>query len=276
MPSHSRYLQPGLQNVTWREHLATMLAGWTRSMNSFQPLGAVQAAGPRRSTQALPELRKPWAEQAVRPHVPGPSGRGTPPDSALPAGSRRGQPSGTASGEPQPRGLERIQEAARREISWPQQIRVRGGDYGAGLCPEIMTRRVHPHTDRNADLNRSPRSSFPWLSLGSHTRAPKPTLPARQREGRACGSPEATQGPFWGHSLPGLTLLGTCIQQKPPHLPCPARGTRRLPPIPSPSQDLQPLEIGGRWLFVPLESVRPPAVSPHPQLLGCPRSLPAP
>lgn len=169
MPSHSRYLQPGLQNVTWREHLATMLGGWTRSMNSFQPLSAVKAAGPRRSVQALPELRKPWAEQAVRPHVPCPSGRGTPPDSALPAGSRRGQPSGTASGEPQPRGLERIQEAARREISWPQQIRVRGGDYGAGLCPEIMTRRVHPHTDRNADLNRSPRSSFPWLSLGSHT-----------------------------------------------------------------------------------------------------------
>lgn len=40
-----------------------------------------------------------------------------------------------------------------------------------------MTRRVHPHTDRNADLNRSPRSSFPWLTAapGSHTGAPKPT-----------------------------------------------------------------------------------------------------
>lgn len=40
-----------------------------------------------------------------------------------------------------------------------------------------MTRRVHPHTDLNADLNRSPRSSFPWLTAapGSHTGAPKPT-----------------------------------------------------------------------------------------------------
>lgn len=38
MPSHSGYLQPGLQNTTCREHLAVVPSVWTLSMNSFQLL----------------------------------------------------------------------------------------------------------------------------------------------------------------------------------------------------------------------------------------------
>lgn len=49
--------------------------------------------------------------QTVRPHIQSPSGKETPPDLPLPAGSSCEQPSGTASGEPPPEGLERIQEA---------------------------------------------------------------------------------------------------------------------------------------------------------------------
>lgn len=81
----------------------------------------------------------------------------------------------------------------------PKQIRVRGGDYGAGLCPEIVTRRVHPHADHNADLNRSPGSSFPWLAVAprSHSRALKPTLPTQQWAGWASIAPDTTKVP-WG------------------------------------------------------------------------------
>lgn len=67
-----------------------------------------------------------------------------------------------------------------------------------------MTRRVHPHTDRNADLNRSPRSSFPWLTAapGSHTGAPKPTRYLGAAVGRpsAHHASEKKEGPFWGGS----------------------------------------------------------------------------
>lgn len=109
---------------------------------------------------------------------------------ALPLGSRS------------PRAWREFKRQRLREISWPKQIRVRGGDYGAGLCPEIMTRRVHPHTDRNADLNRSPRSSFPWLAAprfpcpGTET----PRLPGRS--GRRAKCPPRFQG--------GSLLGGRC------------------------------------------------------------------
>ena len=73
MPSHSRYLQPDLQKVTCREHLATILGGWTQSMNSFQPLTTTNTSGPRRSTQGLTELRKRSARADCQtPHTESP------------------------------------------------------------------------------------------------------------------------------------------------------------------------------------------------------------
>lgn len=74
-----------------------------------------------------------------------------------------------------------------------------------------MTRRVHPHTDCNADLNRSPRSSFPWLTAdpGSHTGAPKPTcyLGAAGRPS-TLNTSEKEEGPFWG----GKMLVGFMVR----------------------------------------------------------------
>lgn len=62
--------------------------------------------------QGLTELRKPSARADCQtPHTES-SGKETPLDLPLPAGSSCEQPSGTASGESLPEGLERIQEAA--------------------------------------------------------------------------------------------------------------------------------------------------------------------
>lgn len=74
-----------------------------------------------------------------------------------------------------------------------------------------MTRRVHPHTDCNADLNRSPRSSFPWLTAapGSHTGAPKPTCYLGAVAGRpsTLNASEKEEGPFPG----GKMLVGFMV-----------------------------------------------------------------
>lgn len=65
-----------------------------------------------------------------------------------------------------------------------------------------MTRRVHPHTDLNADLKRSPRSSFPGLTAAP---VPMPETKPHELPGRSGGKAEHPQhlrgeggSLFWG------------------------------------------------------------------------------
>lgn len=143
----------------------------------------------------------------------------------MPAGSSASSPRALPPGSRSPRAWRGFKSQRLREISWPKEIRVRGGDYGAGLCLEIMTRRVHPHTDRNADLNRSPRSSFPWLSvaLGSHTGALKHagSLSTHDTSEMKEGEGDGFTGHFWGAGWVGRGGQGSGQQ-----------GQRQLPADP--------------------------------------------